>query len=216
MPGQDNIMQELIYKQMQYNFATPTNYDPAKKYPLIIYIHGAGGRGHDLKNVGYPYMLEKYIHQNGIEALVAAPLCEYDNWFMCFSELIEFVRFAASMDCVDTDRVYLMGGSMGGYTTWNLLMCVPELIAAAVPICGGGMSWNAGRIRLVPLRVFHGVDDPVVPVTESINMANAVRAAGGRVELHLLPDCGHNAWEPALYDYHSVEWLLSHRLSDRA
>ncbi len=209
-------MQEFKHNTIQYNLSTPKHFDPAKKYPLIIYIHGAGGRGHELKNVGYPYMMEPYIHEKGLEVMVAAPLCEFDNWYMCFSELIEFVRFAATMDNVDSDRVYLMGSSMGGYATWSMLMCVPELIAAAVPICGGGMPWNAGRFKDVPLRVVHGVDDLAVDFTESVKMVNAARANGAKVEFYLLPGWGHNVWEPALYELGCVEWLMTHKLSDRA
>ncbi len=208
-------MQELRHNTIQYNLATPKRFDPAERYPLIIYIHGAGGRGNDLQNVRYPYMMESYIHEKDLDVMVAAPLCEFDNWYMCFSELIEFVRFAARMDNVDPDRVYLMGSSMGGYATWSLLLCVPELIAAAVPICGGGMPWDAVRMKNVPLRVFHGVDDSAVDFTESVKMVNAVRAVGGRVEFVLLPGWGHNVWEPALYTYGSVEWLMAHRLSEK-
>ncbi len=208
-------MQELKHNTIQYNLATPNHFDPTQKYPLIIYVHGAGGRGHDLKNVGYPYMMETYIHEKNLDVMVAAPLCEFDNWYMCFSELIEFVRFASEMDNVDPDRVYLMGSSMGGYATWSLLLCVPEIIAAAVPICGGGMPWDAVRMKDIPLRVFHGVDDGAVDFTESVKMVNAVRANGGHVEFFLLPGWNHNVWEPALYEYGSVEWLMTHRLSDR-
>ena len=67
----------------------------------------------------------------------------------------------------------------------------------------------------VPVWAFHGVDDSVVSVTESIAMANALRACGGDVTLTLLPGVGHNAWEPALYDHGAVEWLMAHRLTDR-
>ena len=95
-------------------------------------------------------------------------------------------------------------------------MCVPELIAAAAPICGGGMAWNAVRMKEVPIWAFHGVDDSVVAVTESINMAGALRACGGNVKLTLIPETNHNAWEPALRDFQVVQWMMMHRLSDRA
>ncbi len=204
-------MQHLRHKTIQYNLATPHDSDPAGKYPLIIYLHGAGGRGHSLENVRYPYMMEEYIHKKNVPAMVVAPLCELDHWFMCFSELIEFVRFAAAMENVDPDRVYLMGSSMGGYAAWAMLMSTPELFAAAAPICGGGMAWNAHRMKDVPIWAFHGVDDGTVAVSESINMANAVRAAGGNIRLTLLPGVNHNAWEPAMYEQGVIEWLLTHK-----
>ena len=203
-------MQALIHNTIQYNLATPVGFDPSKKYPLIIYLHGAGGRGHDLQLPRYPFMMEEYIHKNNIDVMVAGPLCEFDNWYMCFTELIEFVRFASTMDNVDPDRVYLMGSSMGGYATWTMLMSVPELFAAAVPICGGGMAWNAYRIKNVPVWTFHGMVDGAVDVSESIRMADALRVCGGDVKITLLPGVGHNAWEPAMYEYGAIEWLLTH------
>jgi dipeptidyl aminopeptidase/acylaminoacyl peptidase len=77
------------------------------------------------------------------------------------------------------------------------------------------MAWNAYRMKDVPNWAFHGVDDGTVAVTESINMANAVRANGGNIKLSLLPGVNHNAWEPAMYEHRAIEWLLTHRLSDR-
>ena len=204
-------MQHLIHNTIQYNLATPVNFDPTQKYPLIIYLHGAGGRGHDPELPRYPYMMEEYIHKNRLPVMVAGPLCEFDNWYMCFTELIEFVRFACTMDNVDPDRVYLMGSSMGGYATWAMLMSVPELFAAAVPICGGGMAWNAYRIKSVPVWTFHGMVDGTVDVSESIRMADALRVNGGDVKITLLPGVGHNAWEPAMYEYGAIEWLMTHR-----
>ena len=204
-------MQHLIHNTIQYNLATPVDFDPTQKYPLIIYLHGAGGRGHDLELPRYHYMMEEYIHKNRLPVMVAGPLCEFDNWYMCFTELIEFVRFACTMDNVDPDRVYLMGASMGGYATWAMLMSVPELFAAAVPICGGGMAWNAYRIKDIPVWTFHGMVDGTVDVCESIRMADALRVSGGDVKITLLPGVGHNAWEPAIYDYHAIEWLMTHR-----
>ena len=209
-------MQHLIHNTSQYNLALPKGFDPAETYPLVIYVHGAGGRGHDPANIGFSYQLARYAEEHDLPVMVAAPLCEMDNWYMCFTELVVFIRFAARMEGVDPDRVYLMGASMGGYATWALLMCVPELIAAAAPICGGGMAWNAARMKDVPVWAFHGVDDDTVAVTESISMAGALRACGGDVTLTLLPGVGHNAWEPALREYGVVEWMLTHRLGNRA
>ena len=209
-------MERLIHNTMQYNLSYPKDFDPTRKYPLVILLHGAGSRSHDPATISYSYKVADYLDEHGLPAMMVAPLCEVDNWYMCFSELVEFVRFAAAMEQVDTDRVYLMGNSMGGYATWAMLMCLPELIAAAAPICGGGMAWNTARMKRVPVWAVHGVDDDVVAVTESIAMANTLRANGGTVKLTLLPGVDHNAWDPALYDLGVLEWLLSHRLSEQA
>ena len=76
------------------------------------------------------------------------------------------------------------------------------------------MAWNAYRMKDIPIWAIHGVDDGTVAVTESISMANAVRACGGNIKLTLLPGVNHNAWEPAMYELGAVEWLLTHSRSD--
>ena len=205
-------MQHLRHNTIQYNLATPMDFDPTRKYPLIIYLHGAGGRGHDLELPRYPYMMEEYIHKNNIPAMVAGPLCEFDNWFMCYTELIEFVRFAATMDNVDPDRVYLMGSSMGGYATWAMLMCTPELFAAAVPICGGGMAWNAYRMKDIPIWAFHGDMDGAIDYTESTRMVNRINDCEGNARVTVYPGVGHDSWVGAYTDPALIEWMLEQHL----
>ena len=77
------------------------------------------------------------------------------------------------------------------------------------------MAWNAYRMKDIPIWAIHGVDDGTVAVTESISMANAVRACGGHIKLTLLPGVNHNAWEPAMYEHHAIEWLLTHKRGEK-
>ena len=74
---------------------------------------------------------------------------------------------------------------------------------------------RAGELKTQPIWAFHGVDDGTVAVTESISMANAVRACGGSIKLTLLPGVNHNAWEPAMYEEGAIEWLLTHRRGEK-
>ena len=104
-----------------------------------------------------------------------------------------------------------MGPSMGGYTSWALGMSMPEYFAAIVPICGGGMYWNAGRLINVPIWAFHGGKDSVVFVEESKKMVNAVNANGGNAKLTIYPENDHNAWSDTYSNYEVFEWLLSHK-----
>ena len=75
-----------------------------------------------------------------------------------------------------------MGASMGGYGTWQLAMSMPKFFAAIVPICGGGMYWNAGRLINTPIWAFHGAKDPTVLCVESEKMVNHVNALGGKAK----------------------------------
>ena len=117
----------------------------------------------------------------------------------------------AAADYTDPERLYLMGASMGGYTTWELAMSMPELFAAIVPICGGGMYWNAGRLVNVPVWAFHGKLDPTVLVEESEKMVNAVNKRGGNARLTVYPENKHDAWTDTFSNPEVYRWLLDHK-----
>ena len=107
-------------------------------------------------------------------------------------------------------RVYLIGNSMGGYGTWQLAMSVPELFAAIVPVCGGGMYWNAGRLQNVPVWAFHGGKDPTVFVEESQKMVDAVNRKGGNAKLTVYPEHKHDSWTDTFSNRAVYDWLLTH------
>ena len=103
-----------------------------------------------------------------------------------------------------------MGNSMGGYGTWQLAMGIPELIAAIVPMCGGGMYWNAPRLINVPIWAIHGGKDNVVFTEESQKMVDAVNNSGGNAKLTIYPDHYHDVWTDTYNNREVFEWLLSH------
>ena len=102
---------------------------------------------------------------------------------------------------------------MGGYTAWQLAMTMPECFAALVPICGGGMYWNAGRLKNVPVWAFHGIEDTTVLPEESIKMVNAVNKRGGSARLTLLCGVAHNSWLNAYGSREVFDWMLSQKRS---
>ena len=97
---------------------------------------------------------------------------------------------------------------MGGYGTWELAMSMPTYFAAIVPICGGGMYWNAAQLVNVPVWAFHGEKDDVVLCRESEVMVNAVNRFGGKAKLTLYPDCNHVSWNNVYESPEVFEWLL--------
>ena len=104
---------------------------------------------------------------------------------------------------------------MGGYATWQMAMSRPELFAAIVPICGGGMYWNAGRLKDVAVRAFHGKQDYVVLVGESEKMVEAVKRAGGDAQLTVYPENGHDAWTDTYQNPAVFAWLLEQKKGKR-
>ena len=98
---------------------------------------------------------------------------------------------------------------LGGYGTWEMAMSYPGFFSALGPICGGGVSWRAGLIGKTPVWAFHGDADQTVPVGNSIEMCERLKASGGRVELTLLHGVGHDSWTFAYERTGLVDWLIS-------
>ena len=112
---------------------------------------------------------------------------------------------------VDKDRIYLTGLSMGGFGTWSLAAAHPERFAAIVPICGGGNPADAAKLKNLPIWVFHGAKDPVVPPERSESMVKAIKAAGGNVKLTVYPDAGHDAWTATYENPELYRWLFAQK-----
>ena len=111
---------------------------------------------------------------------------------------------------VDEDRIYLTGLSMGGFGTWMLAAYTPERFAAIVPICGGGEVFTTRRLVRMPIWVFHGAKDPVVPLQRSEGMVDALKQ-NKELKFTVYPDALHDSWT-ATYDNPEVyEWLLAHQ-----
>ena len=197
---------DKIFKNIQYIERMPSV--KADKYPLIINIHGAGGRGNSLDGIRGS-AVEKYADATpDFPAVVICPLCFANTWFDIFEQLKEFVEYASTLPYIDTQRVYLTGTSMGGYASWQLLMSFPEKFAAAIVCCGGGMYWNSGRIK-IPVWAFHGEEDKTVLCVESKNMVKAINDANGQAKLTLLPGVEHNCWDYAYGRKETYDFLFA-------
>jgi predicted peptidase len=214
----------------RYRLLRPTN--TTAKFPLVLFLHGAGERGTDnsaqLKflptALATPELREKF------PCFVLAPQCAPDQqWVnapwgakqcspMAAAPSVMLANAIAALEQtrkdpqVDPTRIYLTGISMGGFGTWELAMRHPEWFAAAAPVCGGGDEANAALLKAVPLWAFHGGADTVVWPERSQRMIDAISASGGKPKFTLLPGVGHNAWDQA-YALPSglLEWLFTQR-----
>ena len=205
--------EEKKHKEIEYLVRFPNDYEEGKRYPVLIQIHGAGGRGfsyEEAKGHAFFTITEK---MEDFPFVVAAPICPKADgtWFDYFQSLKSLIVEVIESDYADAERIYLMGGSMGGYTTWEISMSMPERFAAIVPICGGGLYWNAGRLANVPAWAFHGALDKTVLPEESEKMVNAINKKGGNAKLTIYPENAHDAWSDTFSNPEVYKWLLSHR-----
>jgi predicted peptidase len=206
--------------ETHYLAYVPKDYNrkDAKRWPLMLFLHGAGERGTDLQRVAIhgPPSLVKQGRE--FPFILIAPQCpEGERWQD--EALLQLLDQVVHDYAVDTNRVYLTGLSMGGYGTWKLGVAHPERFAAIVPICGGGETIDvllaarerAEALKSLPVWAFHGAKDPVVPLAESERMVNALKKLGSQeVKLTVYPEAQHNSWAETYNNPEVYEWLLKH------
>lgn len=216
----------------RYQVYLPDNYTKSQKWPVILFLHGAGERGSDgLKQTDVGLGRAIRFHRDRFPAVVVMPQALLDNWWA--GEKMSTVALAALDKSIkefkgDPDRVYLTGLSMGGYGSWYLAEKYPQRWAAVAPVCGGIRPPAAGRGRLpdpgeeayaraadatksLPIWLFHGGADPTVPPDESRKMNELLKARGASVKYTEYPGVGHNSWDRAYGDADFAKWLFEQR-----
>lgn len=199
--------------EMSYLIYLPPNYENGddEKWPLLLFLHGAGERGDDLELVkvhGPPKMIAQ---GEDFPFVVVSPQCPEGVWWS-IETLHALINDIVATHRIDTSRIYVTGLSMGGYGSWGLAYTYPDLFAAAVPICGGGEPEKAPLMKEIPTWVFHGAKDEAVPLERSQEMVDALEEAGGNVRFTIYPEAGHvGAWENAYGDRELWEWLVEQR-----
>lgn len=206
-------MRKQIEVKVDYLLYLPGDYgkEQGRKWPLMVFLHGAGERGTDIslvKKHGPPKILES---KNDFPFIVASPQCPPGRWWQPH-EVIALIDEVSQTHSVDPDRVYLTGLSMGGFGTWDTAARYPDRFAAIAPICGGGDPRRVRSLRELPVWVFHGDKDEVVPVQRSIEMVEALKQAGNDgVKFTRYPDAGHDSWTATYDNPELYEWLLKHK-----
>lgn len=204
------IRTEHREEKWKFSFVEYVCEESDKKLPLIIQLHGAGERGEgkdDLKLVDV-HGFTKLLNEKDFPCRVIMPQCPTDSfWAARVESIIEFIEQLKAEFNVDEDRVYLTGLSMGGYGTWFTSMARPDLFAAIAPVCGGGMAWNAGVLKM-PIWAWHGAEDGVVSPVQSDEMVQSLKEQGLDVTYSKIDGVGHNVWENA-YNEELMNWLLS-------
>lgn len=204
------------YSKVYYNFNyaeyLPVGFDEGCKYPLVIFLHGAGERGDDL-DVAMRHGYMKYVREEGKEYpfIFVGPQCPDGKYWGCYTEsLLAFIDYICDILPVDRSRVYLTGLSMGGTGTWMLAMADPDRFAAIAPVCGSGIYWHGTVLANMPVFMYHGDCDDIVPFYESANMLSAINRHGNKnARLKVCYGVKHNAWDYAYTDDELLEWMLA-------
>jgi predicted peptidase len=182
-----------------------------EKWPLIIFLHGAGERGNDLNKVKVHGLAKMLETREDFPFVVVSPQCPEKGWWTDYLPTLKALIEQISKEYnVDESRIYMTGLSMGGFGTWTMAERYPDLFAAIAPICGGGEAFLAKYIK-APVWAFHGAKDDIVPLQRSQEMVDAVKAGGVEVKFTIYPDLMHNSWETAYANEELYKWFLSHK-----
>ena len=225
---------------VKYRLLLPANYDATKSYPFVLFLHGAGERGNDnLKQLVHgaqlflqPEVREKY------PAIVVFPQCPANGFWsnvefkmndstgkrdFFFPEggnpsdamklLLYWLPELEKKYKIKSDQRYVMGLSMGGMGTFEIVRRKPGYFAAAVPICGGANPKTAAAIKETAFWIFHGEKDDVVPYQLSEQMFQALQEfyVGAEVNFTLYGNTNHNSWDPAFAEPDLLSWLFGHK-----
>ncbi|MFT5411818.1 MAG: putative peptidase [Verrucomicrobiales bacterium] len=218
---------------LNYQVRKPDKLETDKTYPLVLLLHGAGGRGDDnrgqIVDAGGGVTLDKMEVSGKYGAYVMAgqvptgqqwvdvPWGSLDHEMPKASDSMR--QMLAALDAfiadkqnqVDPKRIYVAGLSMGGYGTWDAIQRRPELFAAAVPICGGGDKRLAKKIAKIPTWAWHGDKDGVIKPSRSRDMVAAIKAAGGSPQYTEVEGRGHNVWVDAFNSSKMWKWLFEQK-----
>lgn len=231
----DKLLTPKVFKNAKgeallYRLFVPANYDQKKKYPLVVYLHGGGGRGNDNRKQiegGNGYLIDFFTQaetQSQYPSFVLAPQSpmqegwiEYDSitptrQLRLVSELIADLQRTFS---IDRSRLYVAGQSMGGFGTFAIISEYPAMFAACVSVSGGGDEAKAARLAGTPVWAFHGEKDEAVKVERSRNIVAAIKKAGGEARYTEYAGEGHVIWPRVVKEPELLAWMFGHRNQSR-
>ena len=212
---QSKAFEKTITKALtcKYWLYLPEGYgEKDKRWPLMLFLHGAGERGNDLNKVKVHGPPKLVGNKKDFPFIIVSPQCPKDVWWNDkLDVLINLLDEIEASYHVDTDRVYLTGLSMGGFGSWALASKYPDRFAAIAPICGGGMMIMVPGLTDIPIWAFHGAKDKVVPLKESEEMVKMIKARGGNAKLTVYPEAGHDSWTETYNNPDLYDWFLKYR-----
>ncbi|MEY3175992.1 MAG: hypothetical protein RLZZ436_3906 [Planctomycetota bacterium] len=220
---------EYTNEVFNYRLLKPAVVEPGRRYPLVVFLHGAGERGSDnaLQLLYFPTQMAQPRWRNRFPCYILAPQCRSDRKWMevdwsrkedpvmpedispQLAAVQQMLETTLQEEAVDTSRIYLTGLSMGGFGSFDFAIRNPNRFAAVAPICGAADPSKIAAVKHLPIWVAHGDQDQAVPVERSRSAVKALREAGGQPIYIEFPGVGHNSWTPSYEDYDGlVPWMF--------
>ena len=207
-------MKTVNVQELGYYLYYPEDYEAKtnEKFPLLLFLHGGGESGNtlnSLKTNGPPKMIAE---GKQFPFLILAPQNPDKKKWWNTRALVQLLDSIVTQNRVDSERIYLTGLSRGGGAAWELAVQYPKKFAALAVVCGMTPVPYASWIdETMPIWVFHGEEDPIIPISESEAMVDKLRKMGRDVKFTKYPDVGHDSWIKAYQTEELYKWLLQQK-----
>jgi len=222
---------------LPYRLLSPVS-DSDKKYPLVIFLHGAFEKGNDNEQqlaIGGHFFLRDSIRKN-YPAYVLFPQCPNDDAWAYFENRIDFSTGLAvdwnfpfkkeptpitgilkklldsllTGNKIEVSKVYIAGLSQGGMGVLDMIARYHNRFAAGLAICGAGEPATTRLFAAkTALWLFHGDKDEVVPVSFSRDYYKRLKRVNATVRYSEYPGVGHNSWVKAFAEPELMRWLFA-------
>ena len=219
--GQPNLIEDVqktsLEEELRYYLYFPPAYESEKEsdFPLLLFLHGggeAGGELEDLQISGPPSMI---VEGKEFPFLILAPQHPHKRKFWNTAAVMQLLDTVIVNHRVDRSRIYLSGLSRGGSAAWEMAVQYPDVFAAMAVVCGmTPLPYASWLDEKMPIWVFHGEKDSVIPISESEMMVNKLEKMGREVRFTRYPDVGHDAWTKAYENDDLYSWLVKQQRKD--
>lgn len=205
----------VVKDSYNFWFYNPDSVSTKEAKPLIIFLHGSSLCGRDLNRVKRYGTIDAIEKGRELDAFVIAPQNPGGSWKP--AKINAIMEWAAKNYNIDESRIYVLGMSLGGYGTLDMVAAYPDKIAAAMAFCGGTTSKNFAGMSKVPLWIVHGTADRAVSVSASDKVVAGIRQTGddSRLIYDRVPGMNHSRPARFFYLQESYDWLFAHSLKDK-
>ena len=201
--------------ELDYYLYFPNHYKKNNLFPLLLFLHGAGERGQNLEKVkahGIPKRIDDGID---FPFIIVAPQCPDGVWWphgKNVDTVLSLIKSLVNNFKINPRQIYGTGLSMGGFGVLELASINPKLFAAIIPICGGIIRNKLSNLYNLPIWLFHGDKDEVVPVESSILIYKWLKKYNKNIRITIYENVTHDSWTQTYENQEIYDWLLGYQI----
>lgn len=223
----------LAFQSLSHNFAdTSLGYrkakvlctDTATSKALVIYLHGGSSCGTDnttqMKEPGID-SIANYLVRHKMSSVFIVPQCPDRNkgWGALAMNVKALLDFTAHVEGIDTTRIYIFGGSMGGTGTWKMTSTFPGYFSGAMPCAANPKGMVAENVAKTPVYNVMGLADKIMnddvrAIAE--DFISQLEALGDDVRYEAVEGWSHETTCIQSYTTARLDWVFSHRKTPSA